>query len=227
VAPIAPDDRERGMTPLRLVLVDDHRVVTQSLKAWLESFPDMHVVGVAANGEEVLAHLDAWRPDVVLQDLLMPGGLDGIETTKRIRERAPAAKVLALTASIDAPRMHAVLRAGAAGYIRKDAEPETLLAAVRAVARGRTYIDPAVARLAAEPGDVTEALTPRELDVLRQLVSGRSNGDIADALGVGEETIKTHVSRVLAKLQVENRAQAIAEALRRRLVSIEDLDQSG
>jgi DNA-binding NarL/FixJ family response regulator len=92
VAPIAPDDDERGMTPLRLVLVDDHRVVTQSLKAWLESFPDMHVVGVAANGEEALAHLDAWRPDVVLQDLLMPGGLDGIETTKRIRERAPAVR---------------------------------------------------------------------------------------------------------------------------------------
>jgi NarL family two-component system response regulator LiaR len=224
VAPIAPDDDERGMTPLRLVLVDDHRVVTQSLKAWLESFPDMHVVGVAANGEEALAHLDAWRPDVVLQDLLMPGGLDGIETTKRIRERAPAVKVIALTASIDEPRMMGVLRAGAAGYIRKDAEPEALLAAVRAVARGKTYIDPAVARLSREMRVPDEALTPRELDVLRQLVSGRSNGDIADALGIGEETIKTHVSRVLAKLQVENRAQAIAEALRRRLVSVEDLD---
>lgn len=213
------------MTPLRIVLVDDHRVVTQSLKAWLESFPDLRVVGVAANGEDALAHLDAWRPDIVLQDLLMPGGLDGIETTKRIRERAPAVKVIALTASIDAPRMHAVLRAGAAGYIRKDAEPETLVAAVRAVARGRTYIDPAVARLAAD-GDVPhEALTPRELDVLRRLVAGRSNADIGDALQIGEETVKTHVSRILAKLQVENRAQAIAEALRRRLVSIEDLDQ--
>ena len=132
------------MTPLRLVLVDDHRVVTRSLKAWLESFPDMQVVGVAANGEEALAHLDAWKPDVVLQDLLMPGGLDGIETTRRIRDRWPSVRVIALTASIDDPRMMGVLRAGAAGYVRKNAEPEALVAAVRAVARGQTYIDPAV-----------------------------------------------------------------------------------
>jgi NarL family two-component system response regulator LiaR len=211
------------MTPLRIALVDDHRVVTQSLKAWLESFPDMRVVGIAANGEDALAHLDAWRPDIVLQDLLMPGGLDGIETTRRIRERASSTKVIALTASIDAARMMGVLRAGAAGYIRKDAEPETLLAAVRMVARGRTYIDPAVARLASEPDHLADALTPRELDVVRQLVSGQSNGDIADALGIGEETVKSHVSHVLAKLGVENRAQAIAEALRRHLVSIDDL----
>lgn len=214
------------MTPLRIVLVDDHRVVTRSLQAWLESFPDMRVVGVAANGEEALTHIDAWRPDVVIQDLLLPGGIDGIDTTRRIRERAPGAKVIALTASLDHPRMMGVLRAGAAGYIRKDAEPETLIAAVRAVARGKTYIDPAVAHLATDVRGAEEALTPRETDVLRQLVAGRSNADIAGALGVGEETIKTHVSRVLAKLQVENRAQAIAEALRRRLVSIEDLDQA-
>lgn len=211
------------MTPLRLVLVDDHRVVTQSLKAWLESFPDMHVVGVAANGEEALAHLDAWRPDVVLQDLLMPGGLDGIETTKRIRERAPAVKVIALTASIDEPRMMGVLRAGAAGYIRKDAEPEALLAAVRAVAGGATYIDPAVAHLRVDADTTIDPLTTREAEVLRHLVAGRSNREIGAALQIGEETVKTHVGHVLAKLGVENRAQAIAEALRRQLVSIEDL----
>src|SRR5688500_14483115 len=101
------------MTPrLRLVLVDDHRVVTRSLQAWLESFPDMSVVGIASTGEEALQHLDSWQPDVVIQDLLMPGGLDGIETTERILERAPSVKVIALTASIDEPRMMGVLRAG-------------------------------------------------------------------------------------------------------------------
>jgi NarL family two-component system response regulator LiaR len=211
------------MTPLRLVLVDDHRVVTRSLKAWLESFPDLRVVGVATSGEEALAHLDAWRPDVVLQDLLMPGGLDGIETTRRIRDRWPSVRVIALTASIDQPRMMAVLRAGAAGYVRKNAEPESLVTAVRAVARGRTYIDPAVATHALGPLPIQEPLTAREAEVLRHLVGGRSNAEIADALGIGEETVKTHVSHVLAKLHVDNRAQAIAEALRRRLASIEDV----
>lgn len=212
------------MTPVRVVLVDDHRVVTRSLKAWLESFPDMTVVGIASNGEEILEHLDAWKPDVVIQDLLMPGGLDGIETTRRVLAHAPSVKVLALTASIDEPRMMGVLRAGAVGYIRKDAEPETLLAAVRAVARGRTYIDPAVANLQGDRDSRIEALTDREVEVLRHVVAGQSNKDIGRALDIGEETVKTHVSHVLAKLEVENRVQAVAEALRRRLVSVEDLE---
>lgn len=212
------------MTPIRVVLVDDHRVVTQSLKAWLESFPDMTVVGIAANGEEALAHLVDWSPDVVLQDLLMPGGIDGIETTARIRALSPSVRVIALTASIDEPRMMGVLRAGASGYIRKNAEPETLLAAVRAVAQGRTFIDPSLAQILREtPNTPREKLTPREIEVLRLVALGRPNRDIATSLGVGEETVKTHVSHLLAKLQVENRAQAIVEALRRRLVTIDEL----
>ena len=212
------------MNVIRVMLVDDHRVVTESLKAWLESFPDIAVVGIASNGEEAVERIVGWRPDVVLQDLLMPGGIDGIETTARIRQLVPSARVIALTASIDEPRMMGVLRAGAAGYIRKNAEPETLVAAVRAVAAGRTFIDPAVAQVLAAATDTPqESLTAREVDVLRLVALGRSNRDIAATLGVGEETVKTHVSRVLAKLQVDNRAQAIVEALRRRLVSIEEL----
>jgi two-component system NarL family response regulator len=127
---------------------------------------------------------------------------------------------------MDGPRMMGVLRAGASGYIRKDAEPETLLAAVRAVARGKTYIDPAVATLSVEPLVASDALTPRELDVLRLLVVGRSNKEIAGALDISEETVKSHVSHLLAKMHVDNRAQAIAESLRRRLVSVADLDQA-
>ncbi len=213
------------MTPITVVLVDDHRVVTRSLKAWLESFADIRVVGIAANGEEALERLGEWEPAVVLQDLLLPGGLDGIETTRRVCERWPAVKVIALTASVDEPRMMGVLRAGAVGYVRKDAEPETLIAAVRAVAAGRTYIDPAIGRQLLRPDPATEALTPRETEVLRALAQGRSNKDIAGRLGVGEETVKTHVGHLLAKLHVENRAQAIVEALRRGLVSLEDLDE--
>ncbi len=210
------------MSRIRIALVDDHRVVTRSLKAYLESFPDFEVVGIAVGGEELLQHLSEWRPQLVLLDLLMPGGWDGIETTRRILERAPDVRVIALTASLDEPRMMGVLRAGAAGYIRKDAEPETLLAAVRAVARGKTYIDPSVARqaLGAAP---REELTARETEVLRRLAQGLSNKEIAEALSISEETVKTHVSNVLAKLEAENRAQAIVQALKRGLVALEEL----
>lgn len=208
-----------------IALVDDHRVVTRSLKAWLETFDDLRVVGIAANGEELLEHLADWQPDIVLQDLLMPGGLNGIDTTREVMTRAPRTKVIALTASVDEPRMMGVLRVGAAGYVRKDAEPETLVAAIRAVARGKTYIDPAVASAALRSGPAPESLTGREQDVLRRVALGESNKDIATALAIGDETVKSHVSRLLAKLQVENRAQAIVEALRRGLIAIDDLDQ--
>jgi DNA-binding NarL/FixJ family response regulator len=211
------------MNTIRIALVDDHRVVSRSLKAYLESFPDLTVVGIASSGEELLAHLDEWKPQVVVQDLLMPGGLGGIETTRRIVERAPTAHVIALTASTDEARMMGVLRAGAIGYLRKDAEPETLLAAVRAVATGRTYIDPSVGRqlVITLPAD---DLTPRERDVLRELALGRSNREIAASLNIGDETVKTHVGNLLGKLGVENRAQAIVQALKRGLVSLDDLD---
>lgn len=206
-----------------VALVDDHRVVTRSLKAYLESFPDLKVTGIAASGEELLQHLDQWKPQVVLQDLLMPGGMDGIEATRRILERNPLIKVIALTASMDEARMMGVLRAGAVGYIRKDSEPETLLAAVRAVARGRTYIDPSVGRHILQTPLSSDDLTPREMEVLRQLALGLANKEIAHALSVSEETVKSHVGNLFGKLQVQNRSQAIVQALKRHLVKLEEL----
>ena len=211
------------MGVISIVLVDDHRVVTHSLKSFLESFPDLKVVGIAATGEELLAHLDEWQPHVVLQDLLIPGGIDGLEATRRIVQRRPDVRVVALTASMDEARMMGVLRAGAVGYVRKDADPETLLAAVRAVARGKTYIDPSVGRQILQAADSADVLTARETEVLRHVALGRSNKDIASALAVGEETVKTHVGNVLSKLHVENRAQAIVQALKRGLVSLDEL----
>jgi len=212
------------MSVIAIVLVDDHQVVTHSLKAYLESFPDLKVVGIAASGEELLARLGQWQPQVVLQDLLLPGGIDGIETTRRITEGFPDVRVVALTASLDEARMMGVLRAGAAGYVRKDADPETLLAAVRAVSRGKTYIDPAISRQMLQAAGASEVLTARETEVLRRVALGLSNKDIAAALGVGEETVKTHVTHVLSKLHVENRAQAIVQALKRGLVSLDELE---
>jgi DNA-binding NarL/FixJ family response regulator len=209
---------------IAVALVDDHRVVAASLKAYLESFPDILVVGTAASGEELLERLAAWQPAVVLQDLLLPGGMDGIETTRRILERVPEIRVVALTASVDEARMMGVLRAGAAGYVRKHADPEILLAAVRAVAKGRTYIDPAVARqvLDASPAGADD-LTAREREVLRRVALGHTNKQIAAELFISEETVKTHIGKVLAKLDAENRAQAIVQALRRGLVRLEEL----
>lgn len=212
------------MSVIAIVLVDDHQVVTHSLKAYLESFPDLKVVGIARSGEELLARLGQWQPQVVLQDLLLPGGIDGIETTRRVTERFPEVRVVALTASLDEARMMGVLRAGAVGYVRKDADPETLLAAVRAVSRGKTYIDPAISRQMLQAAGASEVLTARETEVLRRVALGLSNKDIAAALGVGEETVKTHVTHVLSKLQVENRAQAIVQALKRGLVSLDELE---
>ena len=208
---------------IAIALADDHQVVTHSLKAYLESFADLKVVGIASTGEELVKRLDEWQPDVVLQDLLMPGGMDGIETTRRVLAARPSVRVIALTASMDEARMLGVLRAGADGYVRKDAAPETLLAAVRAVANGKTYIDPAIGRQLLAAHAAGESLTSRETDVLRQLALGRSNREIAAALAVSEETVKTHVGHVLSKLQVENRAQAIVQALKRGLVSLDEM----
>jgi DNA-binding NarL/FixJ family response regulator len=207
-----------------IVLVDDHRVVTRSLQAYLESFDDLKVVGVASSGEEALDHMDEWQPDVVLQDLLLPGGIDGIETTRRLLARHPGVNVIALTALVDEPRMMAVLRAGALGYVRKDADPEVLLAAVRRVAAGRPYIDPGVTTRLMHAVTATDELTAREVEVMRELARGRSNKEIAASLAISEETIKTHVGHVLAKLQVDNRTQALVQAIKRGLIALEDLE---
>jgi DNA-binding NarL/FixJ family response regulator len=209
---------------IAIAIVDDHRVVGRSLKAYLESFPEFRVVGIASSGEELLERLDEWKPQVVLQDLLLPGGIDGIETTRRVLERAPSVRMIALTASTDEARMMGALRAGAVGYVRKDADPEILLAAVRAVARGKTYIDPSSSAQIARASVAADDLTPRETEVLRQIAFGRSNKEIADALAIGDETVKTHVGNVFGKLQVENRAQAVVQALKRGLVSLEELN---
>jgi len=205
------------MSTVTVALVDDHRVVARSLKLYLESFDDIRVVGMAASGEELLERVEEWQPQIVVQDLLLPGGIDGVETTRRLLLLAPHVKVVVLTASTDEARMFGALRAGALGYVRKDAEPETLLAAVRAVARGRMYFD-------APPSSMHEELTAREMDVLRQVALGRSNKEIAEELGIGEETVKTHVGNVLGKLQADNRAQAVVQALKRGLVALEELE---
>jgi two-component system, NarL family, response regulator LiaR len=215
------------MKQIRIVLVDDHRVVSREVRSYLESFLDIKIVGIAANGEELLLNLDQWALEVVVMDLLMPGGIDGVEATRKVRARWPRTQVVALTASIDEARMIGVLRAGAIGYARKDADPEILLAAVRAAAAGKAMIDPAVAGGALqdfargqEPGSV---LTERGLEALRNLARGLTNREIAEALVIGEETVKTHISNILGKLRLTHRTQAVIYALKQNLVSLDEL----
>lgn len=216
------------MSKIRIVLVDDHRVVRTGLRSYLESFPDIEVVGAAASGEEVLENLEAWLPDVAVMDLSMPGGMDGIEATRRVRALSPHTQVVVLTAHTDDARVVAALRAGAIGYVRKDSDPEVFLAAVRGAARGQSVLDPAVAGSVLQDllrgGPLVEELSEREKDVLRQLAHGRTNQEIAEQLHVSAETVKTHVGNILSKLQLSHRTQAVVYALKQGLVSIDEIE---
>ena len=216
------------MEPIWLVLVDDHRVVRRGLRSFLEAFPGITVVGEASSGEEVLEKVESWLPDVVIMDLLMPGGIDGIEATRRVRSITPHTQVVVLTAYTDDARVMAALRAGAIGYVRKDAEPEVLLAAVRAAARGQSMLDPALAGSVLQEivssAEIKEDLTEREMDVLRLLAHGCTNREIAEELVVGAETVKTHVGNILAKLHLAHRTQAVVHAFKQGLISLEEIE---
>lgn len=213
---------------IRVVLVDDHRVVRQGLRTYLESFPDLEIVGEASSGEEALRHMERWLPDVVVMDLLMPGGIDGVETISRVRQLTPHTQIIALTSYADDARVIAVLRAGAIGYVRKDAAPDVLLASIRAAARGQSLIDPAVAGAVLQELSHSEkpevALSEREQDVLRQLALGRTNREIAETMMVSPETVKTHVGNILAKLHLAHRTQAVIYALKRGIISLDDIE---
>jgi NarL family two-component system response regulator LiaR len=184
-------------------------------------------VGEASSGEEALREMEIWLPDIAVMDLLMPGGMDGIEAIRRVRALTPHTQVVALTSATDDARVVAALRAGAIAYVRKEADPEVLLAAVRAAARGHSVLDPAVA--GALLGEVAQTrpaddLTTREMEVLRQLALGRTNRMIAAELVVSEETIKTHVANILTKLQLAHRTQAVIFALKRGLISLDEIE---
>jgi NarL family two-component system response regulator LiaR len=213
---------------IRVALVDDHRVVRRGLRSFLEAFPDIVIVGEASSGEETLERIEGWLPDVVIMDLLMPGGIDGIEATRRVRSITPHTQVVVLTAYADDVRVVASLRAGAIGYVRKEADPEILLAAVRAAARGQSMLDPSIAGSVLQDlvasARIRDDLTDREMEVLRLLAHGRTNPEIAEELVVGVETVKTHVGNILAKLHLAHRTQAVVHALKQGLISLEEIE---
>ncbi|HEV8556744.1 MAG TPA: response regulator transcription factor [Actinophytocola sp.] len=216
------------MRTVRIVVVDDQEVVRAGFGALLDTQPDFTVVGTASDGAAAVRICREQRPDVVLMDVRMPV-MDGIEATSRIAAGADAPRVLVLTTFDLDEHVYDALSAGASGFLLKDVTAERLFDAVRVVAAGDALLAPAVtrrliaefARLRPRPGGVTVplgALTPRETDVLRLIAEGLSNTEIADRLVVSEETVKTHVSRILAKLGLRDRTQAVVAAYESGLV---------
>jgi DNA-binding NarL/FixJ family response regulator len=222
------------MTPVRVVLADDQEMVRAGLRMLIDFQPDLEVVGEAADGLEAVEVVARLRPDVVLMDVRMPR-CDGIEASRRVLAAVPGVAVVVLTTFDEDASLAEALRAGVSGFLLKTAPPEQLLHAIRTVAAGNGLLDPAVtlrviASSARSPAPDPAAaarlatLTARETDVLRLVADGLTNAEIAAALYLGEATVKTYLSRMLTKLDVRDRVQAVAFAFRSGLVPLHPLD---
>jgi len=209
--------------PIRILIVDDHAVVRQGLRMFLGLDPELDVIGEAGDGVEAVAQAHALHPDVVLMDLLMPK-LDGVAATAAIRRELPDVEVIALTSVLEDASVVGAVRAGAMGYLLKDTQADDLCRAIKAAAAGQVQLSPqAAARLLREvrAPESPETLTERESDVLKLLARGKANKEIARELDVGEQTVKSHVGHILAKLGVQSRTQAALHAVRIGLVPAE------
>lgn len=208
------------MERIGVLICDDHPVVRQGLRTFLELAEDLEVVGEAADGEEAIDKAIELLPDVVLMDLVMPK-VDGIEATRRIREASPTTRIVVLTSFATDEKVFPAIKAGATGYLLKDTEPVQVAEAIRAVRRGESLLHPTVAAklvhdyVSEERKAPGGTLTERELDVLRLVAEGKTNREIAKELVVSEKTVKTHVSNILAKLHLGDRTQAALYAVRR------------
>jgi two-component system, NarL family, response regulator LiaR len=213
---------------IRILIVDDHAIVRKGLRALLVTEPGLEVVAEAANGQQAIAEARRLCPDVVLMDLVMPG-IDGLEATRCIAAEQPSVRILVLTSFAADDKVFPALRAGALGYLLKDSGPEELVQAIRQVHRGESSLHPSIARrllqeLAgpAVQEVVSAVLSHREVDVLRLVAQGCTNREIAEQLGIGETTVRTHVSSILSKLNLGSRTQAALYALREGLASLSE-----
>jgi two-component system NarL family response regulator len=209
------------MEPIRVLIVEDHNVVRQGLVALLNVVDGLTVVGEAADGLEAIDQIRKHQPDVTLMDLRMPR-MGGVEVIQRIRSETPQARFIVLTTYDGDEDIYRALKAGARAYLLKGMTCEDLVTTIRAVHAGKSHIPPAIAeRLAERMG--SEDLTPREFDVLQEIVHGKSNKEIAAALNVSEATVKTHINSLLGKLGVTDRTQAATAAIQRGIVTLESL----
>ncbi|MFN2545356.1 MAG: response regulator [Actinomycetota bacterium] len=209
---------------IKVVIADDHSLVRQGLRRYLDMAEDIDVVGEASNGEEAISLVESEQPDIVLLDIRMPG-VDGLEAARKIREKWPNVGAIMLTAYDDRQFVVEAVRAGARGYVLKARDAEHLIQTVRLVAGGNMVIDPQlVVALAEELSQAkerdrkAETLTAREIEVLQLLAFGHTNRDIAEKLFISPDTVKTHLEHIFEKLGASDRTAAVAEALRRRLI---------
>jgi len=211
---------------IRLVLVDDHVVVREGLRMILNLDDGLEVIGQASNGQEGVEEVKRLRPDVVLMDLKMPV-MDGVSAIREIKSTFPDMELIALTSVLEDKLVIDAVEAGAAGYLLKEGDSEMLIEAIYAANRGEVRLHPdAKKRLSREirTPEMRESLTPRETDTLRLVAKGHPNKEIAEQLGVSEMTIKTHVSNILSKLNLQSRTQAALFALREGIIGIESLE---
>jgi NarL family two-component system response regulator LiaR len=209
---------------VKLVIVDDHRVVRSGVKALIETEPGLEVIGEAGDGREAVTKVKAQQPDVVLMDLVMPE-MDGVEATNEITKLSPAPEILILTSFSEEERIIQAIKAGASGYLIKDASPDELVQAIEDVYHGESTLDPKVAgtvlrSVQNEPEDSAEELTNREIEVLELLAEGLPNEDIAEKLYISERTVRSHVSNILGKLDLANRTQAALYAVRNGIADL-------
>lgn len=212
--------------PIKVLLVDDHKIVRQGVRAYLQTLADIQVIAEADSGAAALSAIEQHLPDVVLMDLEMPGDMDGIAATRSIRKLRPETQVIVVTSHHQDEYIFPAVRAGAISYLLKDVEPEELAAAIRKAAHGEAVLDSRVAsRIVQElqglrKDDVNPftELSEREFDVLRLIAAGKSNAEIAEALVIGESTVKTHISNILKKLHLEDRTQAAVYAWQEGIV---------
>lgn len=209
--------------PIRILIVDDHGIIRQGLRLYLEFDPELVVVGEATNGIEALKLVETLRPDVVLMDILMPL-MDGLEATQAIRQEFPDTEVIILTSVVDENIISQCIRAGASGYLLKDTRSEELCSAIHAAVEGQIQLSKQIALKLAEDGEELEvmpSLTSREEDVLKLVAQGFSNKEICLALNITEKTVKAHVGNIFRKINVNSRTQATLYALRVGLVHLD------
>lgn len=219
-----------GTQPIRVLIVDDHAIVRQGLRAIMRITPGMVRVGEAGDGAEALQLVASQRPDLVLMDLVMPT-MDGVQATAAIKRDYPTTRVLALTTFSDAELVLGAVQAGADGYLLKDVDVSELARAIRTVHSGQPYLHPEATRhliqATARPEPASVRLTPREQEVLARVARGLTNRQIADDLVISEKTVSVHVSNLLSKLGMTSRTQAALYAARLGLVDTDDLPSAG